>query len=236
MRSLSLKLLEMSLQKIGTQTIKQRSLKDFTNLNNCKPGVVRFDDNLNAKDRYAEHFSRDYLIHIARIRGACLLRAFVLRITQSEGCTNALDPFRFGRRAIVGIVRTCVAPGASCVGQSNARAAVCRRAYFLIGVLVPVANLSYQGQLQGFTLKGSLAATAGGVLGALGAICIIFAFRYGGVPAYVMPLVFAGAPLVNVLFSTLLHPPKTAPNPMLYLGFLMAAAGAGMVLYFKPQS
>lgn len=109
-------------------------------------------------------------------------------------------------------------------------------AYFLIGVLVPVANLSYQGGLQGFTMKGSLAATAGGALGALGAICIIFAFRYGGVPAYVMPLVFAGAPLVNVLFSSLLHPPKIAPNPMLYVGFLMAAAGAGMVLYFKPQS
>ena len=109
-------------------------------------------------------------------------------------------------------------------------------AYFLIGVLVPVANLSYQGQLQGFTMKSSLAASAGGVLGALGAICIIFAFRYGGVPNYVMPLVFAGAPLVNVLFSIWLHPPKTAPNPMLYVGFLMAAAGAGMVLYFKPQS
>ena len=28
-------------------------------------------------------------------------------------------------------------------------------AYFLIGVLVPVANLSYQGRLQGFTMKGS---------------------------------------------------------------------------------
>ena len=109
-------------------------------------------------------------------------------------------------------------------------------AYFLIGVLVPVANLSYQGGLGGFTVKNSLAATAGGALGALGAICIIFAFKYGGVPAYVMPLVFAGAPLVNVMFSVWLHPPKTAPNPLLYVGFLLAAAGAGMVLYFKPQS
>jgi hypothetical protein len=33
-----------------------------------------------------------------------------------------------------------------------------------------------------------------------------------------------------------MHPPKTSPNPMLYLGFLLAAAGAGMVLYFKPAS
>lgn len=109
-------------------------------------------------------------------------------------------------------------------------------AYFLIGVLVPLGSLSFQGGMQGFTMKGSVAATVAGALGALGAICIIFAFRFGGLPTYVMPLVFAGAPLVNVLFSMWMHPPRTAPNPLLYLGFLLAAAGAGMVLYFKPQS
>jgi len=67
-------------------------------------------------------------------------------------------------------------------------------------------------------------------------VCIIFAFRYGGLPTYVMPLVFAGAPLVNVLFSMWLHPPKVSPNPLLYVGFLLAATGAGLVLYFKPQA
>jgi uncharacterized membrane protein len=109
-------------------------------------------------------------------------------------------------------------------------------AYFLIGVLVPVANLSYQGQLQGFNTRGTLAAIGGGALGAIGAVCIIFAFKSGGLPTYVMPLVFAGAPLVNVLYSNWQHPPKTTPNPLLYVGFLLAAVGAGMVLYFKPQS
>ncbi len=110
-------------------------------------------------------------------------------------------------------------------------------AYFLIGVLVPAVGLSTQGGVAaGFTAKGATAATIGGALGAVGAVCIIFAFKSGGLPTYVMPLVFAGAPLVNVLFSMWLHPPKTSPNPLLYLGFLLAAAGAGMVLYFKPQS
>ncbi len=109
-------------------------------------------------------------------------------------------------------------------------------AYFLIGVLVPVATLSYQGELRGFTTEGSMAATVGGALGALGAVCIIFAFKSGGLPTYVMPVVFAGAPLINVLFSMWLHPPKTAANPLLYAGFVLAAAGAGMVLYFKPPS
>ncbi|HEX8139626.1 MAG TPA: hypothetical protein VF544_18850 [Pyrinomonadaceae bacterium] len=109
-------------------------------------------------------------------------------------------------------------------------------AYFLIGVLVPLVGLWYQGELGGFTAKGSVAATIGGALGAAGAICIIFAFKSGGLPAFVMPLVFAGAPLVNVLFSMWLHPPKSAPNPLLYLGFVLASVGAGLVLYFKPQS
>jgi hypothetical protein len=107
-------------------------------------------------------------------------------------------------------------------------------AYFLIGVLVPVAALASQGQLGGFTRGGTLAATAGGALGALGAVCIIWAFRAGGTPTYVMPLVFGGAPLVNVLFSMWQHPPKSAPSPMLYVGFLLASAGAFLVLRYKP--
>lgn len=109
-------------------------------------------------------------------------------------------------------------------------------AYFLIGVLVPVLALQAQGELRGFSSGGVAFSTLGGALGAIGAVCIIYAFRAGGVPNYVMPLVFGGAPLVNVALSIATHPPKTAPSPLLYLGFLLAAAGAAMVLYFKPQS
>jgi hypothetical protein len=109
-------------------------------------------------------------------------------------------------------------------------------AYFMIAILVPVIALSYEGGLGGFNWGGSIAATLGGALGALGAVCIIWAFKSGGLPTYVMPLVFAGAPLVNVVVSMLLHPPKTAPSPLLYAGFVLAAAGAGMVLYYKPAS
>jgi hypothetical protein len=109
-------------------------------------------------------------------------------------------------------------------------------AYFLIAVLVPVITLSAQGGLSGFNTNGTLSAGLGGALGALGAVCIIWAFRAGGLPTYVMPLVFGGAPLVNVLFSMWLHPPKVAPNPLLYAGFLFVAVGASMVLYFKPAA
>jgi len=108
-------------------------------------------------------------------------------------------------------------------------------AYFLIGVLAPVIALTGQGGVTGFNQIGTLWALLGGALGAIGAVCIIYAFRNGGLPNYVMPLVFGGAPVVNVLVSMAVHPPKTAPNPMLYLGFLLAVTGAGMVLYYKPS-
>lgn len=111
-------------------------------------------------------------------------------------------------------------------------------AYFLIGVIVPVGALASQNLLsaEGFTFSGTMIATIAGALGALGAVCIIWAFKYGGLPTYVMPLVFGGAPVVNVLVTMVLHPPKSSINPLLYLGFLLVVVGASMVLYFRPQS
>jgi len=38
-----------------------------------------------------------------------------------------------------------------------------------------------------------------------------------------------------VLVSMLTHPPKTSPNPLLYVGYVVTALGAGMVLYYKPS-
>ena len=107
-------------------------------------------------------------------------------------------------------------------------------AYFLIGVLAPVGMLASQGAMKNFSSEGTIWATVSGALGAIGALFIIFAFKSGGLPAYVMPLVFGGAPLINVIVAMSLHPPKNAPNPLLYVGYLVTAAGAAMVLYFKP--
>ncbi|OFW22219.1 MAG: hypothetical protein A3H97_07090 [Acidobacteria bacterium RIFCSPLOWO2_02_FULL_65_29] len=110
-------------------------------------------------------------------------------------------------------------------------------AYFLVGVLVPVAALSQQqGGLAGFNAGGTTAATMAGMLGAVGAACIIWSFRSGGSPLYVMPLVFGGAPVVNVVYTMMVHPPKSAPSPLWFVGLLLASVGAGMVLYFRPAA
>ena len=109
-------------------------------------------------------------------------------------------------------------------------------AYFLIGVIIPVAGLGAQGNLSGFNTEGLVTATIAGVLGAAGAACIIYSFRFGGLPIYVMPLVFGGAPIMNVIVSMAIHPPKTAINPMLFVGFAFASIGAGLVLYYRPTA
>jgi hypothetical protein len=109
-------------------------------------------------------------------------------------------------------------------------------AYFLIGVMIPVAALASQGSLNNFNSSGLITATIAGALGAAGAACIIWAFKTGGLPVYVMPLVFGGAPIVNVALTMVIHPPKSAVSPMLYAGFALASVGAAMVLYFRPAA
>ncbi len=112
-------------------------------------------------------------------------------------------------------------------------------AYFLVGVLVPAGFLAAKGELAGFTARGALFSTASGVLGALGAVCIIWAFKSGGTPLVVMPLVFAGAPVVNAMISSFSHPPEgglSAIHPGFYAGLVLAATGAYLVLAFKPDA
>jgi len=103
--------------------------------------------------------------------------------------------------------------------------------YFLIAVLVP----TLVGGVGGFSGAGAKFSLLGGALGALGAVCIIYAFRNGGTPVVVMPLVFGGAPLVNAITTMIVTPPKESPSPMLYVGFVLAALGGGLVLYNKPH-
>jgi uncharacterized membrane protein len=107
-------------------------------------------------------------------------------------------------------------------------------AYFVTAVLVPVILLLIRGEAFDFTARGITFATLGGVAGAAGALCIILAIGAGGSPLYIAPLVFAGAPIVNVLVS-LAWKTQVVPGPLFFVGLLMAAVGAGLVLYSKSS-
>lgn len=107
-------------------------------------------------------------------------------------------------------------------------------AYFLTAVLVPLGLLGAKVEPWEFNRSGATYAIIAGAAGAAGALCIIMALKSGGTPLFVAPLVFAGAPIVNVLVSMAWHKPKSAPEIWFYLGLVLAALGAGLVLRFKP--
>ena len=85
-------------------------------------------------------------------------------------------------------------------------------AYFLIGVLVPSATLSAQGGLSNFNSTGLVTARsrARSAPPAPRASSIRSERRAA---ALRLPLVFGGAPIVNVLVSMAIHPPKSAIKP-----------------------
>ena len=114
-------------------------------------------------------------------------------------------------------------------------------AYFLVAVIAPVAILAVKGGSITFwnyptrAFRWSLLA---GVVGAVGALGVLLAFGAKGTPAVVMSIIFAGAPIVNALVAIVLHPPSGgwgSIRPQFYLGIALAAAGAAMVSYYKPN-
>src|SRR5215813_10627885 len=99
-------------------------------------------------------------------------------------------------------------------------------AYFLTAVLAPLAMLVVRGASWKFTPGGVGWSVLAGVVGAAGAFGVLLAFGAKGTPAVVMSIVFAGAPVLNAIYSLALHPPaggwKGLPWQFL-LGLLLAA-------------
>lgn len=129
-----------------------------------------------------------------------------------------------GQMTIGGDLKSRSLRGFLCVGV----------AYFLTAVVLPVILMLVQGQSFEFSTRGVTFATLGGIAGAAGALCIILSIGAGGKPMYIAPLVFAGAPIVNVFVSLLWKAPGR-PGPLFYVGLVMAAVGAGLVLYSKSD-
>jgi hypothetical protein len=112
-------------------------------------------------------------------------------------------------------------------------------AYFLTAVLAPLALLLIKGAaFSGYTGKGVGWSLVAGLAGAAGAFGVLLAFGAKGTPAVVMSIVFAGAPVVNALYSVYLHPPEGgwgSIRPQFFVGILLAALGGFLVTFYKPS-
>jgi hypothetical protein len=111
-------------------------------------------------------------------------------------------------------------------------------AYFLTAVLAPLFLLMLKGvAFSGYTAKGMVWSLIAGIVGAVGAFGVLLAFGAGGKPGVVMSIVFAGAPVVNAIYSLIAHPPAggwASIKPQFYLGILLAALGGCLVTLYKP--
>jgi hypothetical protein len=110
-------------------------------------------------------------------------------------------------------------------------------AYFLTAVLAPLAILMSRKADWTFPPAGMGLSLLAGVVGAIGAFCVLLAFGAGGKPGVVMSIVFAGAPIVNAVVAIYENPPEGGLAGIrwpFYLGIVLAATGGCLVTFFKP--
>ena len=117
-------------------------------------------------------------------------------------------------------------------------------AYAVIGIATAVL-LQLRGSNWSFTGEGIRWSLVAGAAGAIGAFTLVLALGAaaqiykGAAPAAVMPIVFAGAPVINTIAAMLLHRPeggfKSLPVPFI-LGCVLAAFGAFLVAKYAPSN
>jgi len=110
-------------------------------------------------------------------------------------------------------------------------------AYFLVAVLAPAAVLLLKQTAWAMPVKGIIWSLLAGVVGAIGAFCVLLAFGAKGHPAVVMSIIFAGAPIVNAIVAMSLHPPAGGLSAIrwpFFAGILLAAVGGMLVTLYKP--
>ena len=108
-------------------------------------------------------------------------------------------------------------------------------AYLFVAIAIPGSIIARASSWSVYTPSGIGFTIAAGGLGALGALGVVFALVNGGKPSVVPALVFAGAPVISVFVAMLYNPPQESPSPLFFLGILMAAGGAGLVMANRPS-
>ncbi len=110
-------------------------------------------------------------------------------------------------------------------------------AYFLIAILAPAGFLVASGSSWSMPTAGWIWSLIAGVVGAIGAFCVLLAFGAKGHPAVVMSIIFAGAPIVNAVVVLALHPPAGGWSSLRWqfpAGIVLAALGGTLVTLYKP--
>lgn len=110
-------------------------------------------------------------------------------------------------------------------------------AYLLVAVIGSIIMLVINGASWEFTARGMSWSLIAGVVGAVGAFCVLLAFGAKGSPAVVMSIIFAGAPIVNAIVAFMMHPPAGGFANLRWqfiAGIILAALGGFLVTMYRP--
>jgi len=110
-------------------------------------------------------------------------------------------------------------------------------AYLITAVIGPAIIMAINGASWSFPAKGMSWSLLAGLVGAIGAFCVLLAFGAKGLPSVVMSIVFAGAPVVNAVVALAIHPPAGGFSNLRWqfvAGILLAALGGCLVTLYKP--
>ncbi|MEY4395621.1 MAG: hypothetical protein RL595_2870 [Planctomycetota bacterium] len=153
--------------------------------------------------------------------------------------------------------RELATPGATLGGRLTSILCV-GLAYFVLAVLIPFfLFVTKRHAWPPMKKTGLVFSGLAGIMGAVGAIAVIFASKAAvdaakasGQPEntyrmYIAPLIFGLAPVINTLVSLLWHPKpdqpwhfgfEKVPGYKLFVGIVMVGMGAFLVLYSKEAS
>jgi hypothetical protein len=109
-------------------------------------------------------------------------------------------------------------------------------AYFLIAVVVPLVMLQRKREVGHWSVAGAIWSLIAGAVGAIGALGIILAHALGGLPVYIMPLVFGLAPVVNTLLTMWSVGTVRQIGAPFIVGIALVAVGGAGVMAFKPEA
>jgi len=126
--------------------------------------------------------------------------------------------------------------GQAAMHHSRMRPLICvGLAYFAIAVIIPNMILAEAPESSSYASLGTIWSLIAGAFGAVGALGVILAFKWGGRPVFVMPLVFGGAPVANTFFSITTGRLWDEISPFFWAGLILVVAGAAMVLILAPR-
>ena len=114
-------------------------------------------------------------------------------------------------------------------------------AYFLTAILAPLGLLLMNKASWNMPAAGMGWSLLAGIVGAIGAFCVLLAFGYAPKPtvAYapvIMSIIFAGAPIVNSVVATTKDHNWSNVRWQFMLGIVLAAVGGCLVTLYKPVS